>query len=297
MGVKKTSNKIQRPSFIRVLQSLQDDGLLDQEKPKKEARVLDAETLCSVKKINKTHEYVQQIHEISKYENEKANLTRKLYELGHDLEKRLKQGRNPIEASSDPSPAVRSFWKHTNCSDSRVARHYLKTSGWDTSRATKRYFESEDLKILGSRSDDDDDDEIFVEQEERGKKEMKERKFRSTLQNTFEFMKRKLVHPTDQRLNLQTTLPDAYLRNGKPYKSLLAMRQAHSAQILNLINQEEDREKERQRQLKYALPKNRRRMQRRFEMERKEAQRLMENVRSDNETILTKRMIDMGLLR
>ena len=79
MGIKKTSKKTQRPSFIRVLQSLQDDGLLDQEKPKKEPRVLDAETLVSVKKSNKAHEYVQRIHEISKYENEKTKLTKKLY--------------------------------------------------------------------------------------------------------------------------------------------------------------------------------------------------------------------------
>jgi hypothetical protein len=75
------------------------------------------------------------------------------------------------------------------------------------------------------------------------------------------------------------------------------MRQAHSAQILNLVNQEEDREKERQRQLRYAFPKNRKRLLKRFAMERKEMQELIENVRADNETALAKRMIDMGLLR
>ena len=145
----------------------------------------------------------------------------------------------------------------------------------------------------------DSDDEIYkeLEREERDEKKIKETKFRSTLQNTFEFMKTKLVHPTDRRLNLQTTLADGYLRNGKPYKSLLSMRQAHSAQILNLVNQEEDREKERQRQLRYALPKNRKRLLKRFAMERKETERLIENVRADNETALAKRTIDAGLLR
>ena len=343
MGIKKTSKKTQRPSFIRVLQSLQDDGLLDQEKPKKEPRVLDAETLVSVKKSNETHEYVQRIHEISKYENEKTKLTKKLYKLGHDLEKRLKPGRNPKDASTDPSPAVRSFSKHTNCRDPNVARHYLKNSGWDISRAVGMYFEDEDdlesyalferefqipfhggfqlrhknitpslthatkknhstqtkLAPRALENSHDSDDEIYKElqQEEKDEKRIKETKFRSTLQNTFEFMKTKLVHPTDRRLNLQTTLSDGYLRNGKPYKSLLSMRQAHSAQILNLVNQEEDREKERQRQLRYAFPKNRKRLLKRFAMERKEMQELIENVRADNETALAKRMIDMGLLR
>ena len=74
MGIKKTSKKTQRPSFIRVLQSLQDDGLLDQEKPKKEPRVLDAETLVSVKKnvtkhMNTYNEYMRYLNTKTKRRN------------------------------------------------------------------------------------------------------------------------------------------------------------------------------------------------------------------------------------
>ena len=301
MGLKKASKKEQRPSFIRVLQSLQDDGFLDQAKVKKEPTVMDAETLRPVKKSTETHEYVTRMHENSKYEYEKAEMTKKLYKLGHALEKKLKTGRNPSHAGSDTSPAVRAFWKHTNCSDSQTARHFLKISGWDINRATKLYFQIEKSKdddtVVYNEYDDDEEEEEHIHNDEVERHHGKERKFRSTLRNTFEFMKTKLVHPTDSRLNLQTTLSDDYLRNGKPYKSLLAMRHAHSAQILNLVNQEEQREKERQRQLKYTLPKNRKRLMKRFETERRESQMLIQNVRADNETSLAKRMIDMGLLR
>eukprot|EP00940_MAST-03C_sp_MAST-3C-sp2_P000440 g440.t1 len=101
-----------------------------------------------------------------------------------------------------------------------------------------------------------------------------------------------------RKVPVYRTLPDHYMKRNEPLKSLQAMRQNHNMQLSVLIESEDLNEQKRRAQLvRVRSHRERERLKRKFERERRQARSLIENVRKDNEAALAAKMVALGVVR